>query len=359
MNTLHDYHHHHARDFISLGGYALPLLYQTPQKEFAATQTVAMMDMSFLGKLFVSGKDREALLHRLTTNEMRKLAPGKSRVNVFINAKGRVVDRFEMLAEEERYLLLTSAGRDETLRQWIEKYTFIEDVKISNVTHEFAIIALFGSESATRLQAQLGFAASNLSAGSFFKQKINEYELYIHRPESSSPAQLQLIIPSASALALWQTLTAAFAPIGYETFETLRILAGIPMAEHELTEEYNPHEVGLYSLINFEKGCYIGQEVVARLDTYQKVQRQLMGVKLDAEPRACTGATLWLEQEEMGKITSIAHAPEGNGAIGLALVRKQSAQLKARVDARAKDGESLHATLVQLPFETGSSFNEV
>ncbi len=351
MTSLNDYHHLHARDFISLGGYALPLLYQTPQKEFAATQTAAMMDMSFLGKLFVSGKDREALLHRLTTNEMRNLLAGKSRANVFTNAKGRIVDRCEMLAEEERYLLLTSAGRDEVLRQWIDKYTFIEDVRVANVTREFAVIALFGSESAMRLQTQLNIAASELRAGSFLKQKINAHELLLHRPESASATQFQLLIPNPSALALWQTLSAVFTPIGYETFETLRIAQGIPMAEHELTEEYNPHEVGLYPLINFEKGCYIGQEVVARLDTYQKVQRQLVGVKLEAEPQACQSATLWFEEEEIGKLTSVAHAPEGEGAIGLAIVRKQYAQPGARVLARTSSGTSLQATLVELPFD--------
>lgn len=350
MFSLHDYHQQHARDFVSFGGYALPLLYQTPQKEFAAAQTAAMMDMSFLGKLFVTGKDREALLHRLTTNEMRNLAAGKTRVNVFTNAKGRVVDRFEMLAEEERYLLLTSAGRDETLRQWIDKYTFLEDVKVANLTREFAVIGLFGSESAMRLQTQLNVAAGELSAGSFFKQKINEQEWIIHRPESASPAQFQLLVPNAAALALWQTLSAAFTPLGYETFETLRILHGIPMAEHELSEEYNPHEVGLYPLINFEKGCYIGQEVVARLDTYQKVQRQLVGVKLEAEAHVCLGATLCSAEQEIGKLTSIARAPEGVGAIGLAQVKKQYAQPEARVMARTSSGENFNATLVQLPF---------
>ncbi|MEK7729006.1 MAG: folate-binding protein YgfZ, partial [candidate division KSB1 bacterium] len=135
----------------------------------------------------------------------------------------------------------------------------------------------------------------------------------------------------------------------------LRILQGIPMVEHELTEEYNPHEVGLYSLINFEKGCYIGQEVVARLDTYQKVQRQLVGVKLDAEPHACANATLWVDEEEIGKLTSIARAPEGNGAIGLAIVRKQYAQHGTRVAVRTSRGDSLNAALVELPFEAHAS----
>ena len=350
MSPLHDYHQRHAHDFIALGGYALPLLYQTAQKEFAATQTAAMMDMSFLGKLYVSGKDREALLHRLTTNEMRNLPAGKTRVNVFTNAKGRVIDRFEMLVENDRYLLLTSAGRDETLRQWIDKYTFIEDVQVANITREFMIIGLFGKESAMRLLACLQIEANAPARGSFSKHEWRGSELLIHSPESASPAQLHLLIKNDTALVLWETLLSAFTPIGHEAFETLRILQGIPMAEHELTEDYNPHEAGLYPLINFEKGCYVGQEVIARLDTYQKVQRQLVGVKLEAPPLACLGATLWSAEQELGRLTSVARAPEGVGAIGLALIRKQSAQPEARVIARTSSGENFNATLVQLPF---------
>ncbi len=350
MTSLHDYHHQHAREFISLGGYALPLSYRNQHEEYAATQTAAMLDMSFLGKLYVTGKDREALLHRLTTNEMRKLPAGKTRVNVFTNAKGRVIDRIEMLVEEERYLLLTSAGRDETLQQWIAKYTFLEDVKTANARHELALIGLLGKESVARVQERLHVAVSEAATGSFAKHAWGGHELLIHFPESASPARLHLIITSAGAAELWQTLLSAFVPIGYEAFETLRIMQGIPMAGHELTEEHNPHEVGLYPLINFEKGCYIGQEVVARLDTYQKVQRQLVGVKLDAEPQACVGAMLWVEEEEIGKLTSIARAPEGNGAIGLAIVRKQYAQSDTRFIARTSNGESLPATLVELPF---------
>lgn len=350
MTSLHDYHHHHARELVALGGYALPSRYRTFHEEYAAAQNAAMTDMSFLGKLYVSGKDREALLHRLTTNEMRNLVAGTTRVNVFTNAKGRVVDRVEMLAEEERYLLLTSAGRDETLRQWLDKYIFIEDVKVANVTGELAVIGLFGKECVSRLRECLQINVRDLAAGSFIKHKWREHELLVHRPESASPARLQLLITNAGAIALWQTLLAAFAPIGHDAFETLRILQGIPMAEHELTEECNPHEVGLYPLINFEKGCYIGQEVIARLDAYQKVQRQLMGIKLEAEPQTCTGATLWLKQEEIGKLTSVARAPEGEGAIGLALVKKQYAQPNTRVVVRTNTGESVQAVLGELPF---------
>ncbi|NUO83735.1 aminomethyl transferase family protein [candidate division KSB1 bacterium] len=350
MTSLHEYHQQHARDFLTIGGYSLPQRYRAHAEEYEAAMQAAMLDASFLGKLYVSGKDREALLHRLTTNEMRKLPVGKSRVNVFTNVKGRVIARVEMLAEEQRYLLLTGAGQGATLRAWIDKYTFIEEVKPIDATHALAVIALFGEESATRLQDCLGVTTHGMAAGSFISQLWQEHELIVHSPEAHSPAHFNLIISNTAALKLWQTLLPAFTPIGYAAFETLRILQGIPMAGHEITEEHNPHEIGLYPLVNFEKGCYLGQEVVARLDTYQKVQRQLMGIKLEIDPEVAAGATLFLEQQEIGKITSAAHARKGNGAIGLAIVRKQNAQPGTRVEARTSSGVVVHAALAALPF---------
>ncbi len=350
MTSLLEYHQQHARDFLTIGGYSLPQRYRAHAEEYEAATQAAMLDASFLGKLYVSGKDREALLHRLTTNEMRKLPAGKSRVNVFTNVKGRVIDRVEMLVEEHRYLLLTGAGHAETLRAWIDKYTFIEEVKPIDATNALAVLALFGKESATRLQDCLGVATQGIEPGSFASHVWKEHELLVHRPEAHSSASFNLIISNVAALELWQTLLPAFTPLGYAAFETLRILQGIPMAGHEITEEHNPHEIGLYPLINFEKGCYLGQEVVARLDTYQKVQKQLVGIKLETDPEVVAGATLFVEQQEIGKITSVAHSPFGEGAIGLAVVRKQNAQPGARVAARTSNGLVVNAALAALPF---------
>ncbi len=348
MLNLHDYHKQHALGFVQRGALSFPLQYRNHQEEYAAAETTAMFDGSAFGKLHVLGKDREALLHRLTTNEMRDLPVGATRVNVFTNAKGRVIDRVEMLVQADRYLLLTSPGYGETLRVWIDKYIFIEDVKVREVTNEFGLIALFGTEGAAQIQKILGLGSRDLETGHFSTHSWNGQELLIHRPESARLARYNLIIAAEAISDLWHALLPSFTPIGFAAVETLRIMQGIPMAPHELSEEYNPHEVGLYSLINFEKGCYIGQEVVARLDTYQKVQRRLVGIKLEAEPNDLESAALFVEQQEIGKLTSIAHAPNGQGAIGLAVVRKQYTDTETKVEVRALNGEVKPATLTPL-----------
>lgn len=349
MSPLHAYHHRHAEHFIDHFGYSHPVHYTAPQQEYRAAQSAAMMDAGFFGKLRVTGKDREPLLHRLTANEMRRLQPGESRVNLFTTARGRVVDRVEMLAEETGYLLLTSPGRAAALQQWIEKYTFIEEVKIADLTAEFGMISLFGAESAERLQKAAGFSAADLRAGQFAKFFWQNAEIIVLRPQAASPARLQLILPMPAVAGVWEALLPQFVAMGFSAHEMMRIMQGIPAADHEIVEEYNPHEIGLYPFINFDKGCYIGQEVIARLDSYQKVQRQLVGVKCAAEADSLPGATVWRQEQEAGKLTSVAPAPQGGGAIGLAVVRKTLAQAGSAVVLRCAQ-QTFAAELVNVPF---------
>ncbi len=356
MSPLHEYHSRHAKHLLDLFGYAIPLRYAAPKQEYKAAQTAAMMDSSFFGKLRVTGKDRESLLHRLTANEMRNLKTGQTRVNIFANAKGRVLDRVEMLAEEESYLLLASPGHAVTLQKWIEKYTFLEEVKSTDLTAALGMISLFGKESSAKLETALGIELGKISAGQFIKTSWQTTETIVHQPQAANPARFNLIVAHENMPALWQALLSEFAPLGFSTYETLRIAHGIPAAGHEIVEEYNPHEIGLYPFINFDKGCYIGQEVIARLDSYQKVQRQLFGVKSETEASLLTGATVWRQDQEAGKLTSVAPAPQGQGTIGLAVVRKTFAQPNLAVELH-REHRTYPAELVHIPFALDIPFS--
>ena len=326
----------------------MPLSDLTPQQEFEAARRAAMINAGFFGKVRVTGKDREALLHRLTANEMRNLKTGETRVNLFTNAKGRVVDRVEMLAEEDSYLLLTSPGRAVTLQKWIEKYTFLEQVQAADLSTALGTISLFGAESAARLENVWGVQLPEISIGQFVKISWQGVEVLVHRPFAANPAAFSLIAPAASVPRLWQALLPQFTVISFSTYEALRVLQGIPAAEHEIVDDYNPHEIGLYPFINFDKGCYIGQEVIARLDSYQKVQRHLVGVQAEAEAAALNGAAVWVQDQEAGKLTSVAPAPR-SGAVGLAVVRKALAQPGTEVTLK-RENETFPARLTHLPF---------
>ncbi|HYN89746.1 MAG TPA: hypothetical protein VER55_14530, partial [Ardenticatenaceae bacterium] len=127
--------------------------------------------------------------------------------------------------------------------------------------------------------------------------------------------------------------------LGEAGWEQLRVAEGRPRADRELTEEHNPLEAGLWDAVSFRKGCYIGQEVIARLDTYQKVKHRLMRVRLSAP--AEVGAPVRVGNEEVGALTSVAITEEG--PVGLAYVRSKAAQPAQPVEVDATSGELLEA----------------
>ncbi|MDZ7366628.1 MAG: hypothetical protein ONB43_12270 [candidate division KSB1 bacterium] len=325
-----EFHQKHARAWVEAGGVQIPAYYESADSEFEAGRTAGMMDRSFIGKLRVLGKDRESLLHRLTTNEMRNLKTGGGVVNIFTNAKGRVVDVVEMFAEENSFFLLTSPGRAALMKAWIEKYTFLEDVRSEELTAHYGVISLLGAESATRLQEVFGWQVNDLPAQ---QAQICDWEgqsVIIQRSGIITPVDFNVIVPATAMEKFWQTLLTRVTPLGFAAYERLRIQRGLPAVDKEIADEYNPHEVGLYPFLNFEKGCYIGQEVIARLDTYQKVQRQLIGVQVEIgedEALRLTGtpAPIYAGGQLIGQLTSFCFLPERGGGLGLAVIRKQFA----------------------------------
>jgi folate-binding protein YgfZ len=248
-------------------------------------------------------------------------------VNIFTNAKGRVVDGVEMFVEEDRIFLLTSPGRPQIVKAWIEKYTFIEEVRCEDVTAQFGVIALFGDESDALLSQVFGWNVSDLPAQHARVHVFDGKSIVVQRSGTITPVAFNLIVSAPEMMKLWEKLITKATPIGHAAYEMLRIHRGLPAMGKEITEEYNPHEVGLFPFINFEKGCYIGQEVIARLDTYQKVQRQLAAVKLeltdvDDQLFSATPAPIYAGEQLAGQLTSACFSPIFGKAIGLAVIRK-------------------------------------
>ncbi len=354
ISTLSGFHSSRAQVFVEMGGYQIPAHYTSATDEFVAAKKAAVMDRSFAGKLRVFGKDRESLLHRLTTNEMRNLPAGGGVVNIFTNAKGRVVDVVEMFREEDCFFMLMTPGRATLVKEWIEKYTFIEDVRCEDATSQYGLVSFFGEESVKLLRQLFGWEVDDLPLQHARPSMWESNEVIVHRSGVITPVQFNIIMPIAVMAKFWEQATAHATPIGYAAYEMLRIHRGQPAAGKEITEEYNPHEVGMYPFINFEKGCYIGQEVIARLDSYQKVQRQLMGVTFEINEGEAlqvfdSSVPVYSGEQLAGQLTSACFSPEREQGLGLAVVRKQFATQTGPVQIRWPE-RSLVGRLQSLPF---------
>jgi tRNA-modifying protein YgfZ len=157
----------------------------------------------------------------------------------------------------------------------------------------------------------------------------------IRRPLGELPS-FDLILSPEAAPPVWQQLTGAgITPVGLEAYQAVRVRYAVPLYGHEMGDAYNPLEAGLIGSVDFHKGCYIGQEVIARLDTYQKVQKRLVMLRFAPEASVSQGASLEHNGQAVGAVTSVTRIPTTGGLIGLGYVRTASAAVGTRLELAA------------------------
>jgi tRNA-modifying protein YgfZ len=308
-----------------------------------AKSGVAIYNSSHWGKILVSDRDRLRFLHNQSTADFEKRQAGQGCNTVFVTSTARTIDLVTGLVLDDQVLLITSPNRREYLVDWLDKYIFFADrVKLIDVTDTLASFTLIGSESVSILE-QLGCP------------KLVDLPLYSHQMYTIAGIEVriaigtelglpgyQLICDRDQSTILHQSLINLGAmTIDEDAWECLRIQQGRPKPDAELTEDYNPLEVGLWDTISFAKGCYIGQETIARLNTYKGVKQYLWGIKL-AEP-VPTGTVITINGEKVGILTSCG---EIDGKIqGLGYIRSKAGGVGLQVMVG-----NIAAEVISLPF---------
>ena len=323
---------------------APPPAYTDTAAEYrAAIETAALYDHSEAGRLRAEGDDALDLLNRLSTNRVDNLPPGHGAPTILTTDRGRILDLLLVVNAGPYALLLTGPGSPPAVIAWLDKYTIMEDLTLTDITADTAQFTLCGP-AAGQLIAAAGLADSSQLAemepyaardANLAGQEI----MLIHHPLGDFPAWDLILRDNSAAPAVWETLTAAgFVPMGADAWDALLVSQGIPRYERELGDDFNPLEAGLIGAIDFAKGCYIGQEVIARLDTYQKVQKQLAllrfpanipetaGAELTAAIPVVVGAELTDGSRKVGQITSLAARPDTGELRALAYIRAAHAQ---------------------------------
>lgn len=300
----------------------------------AATNGCALADLSMFGRVEVKGADRLDLLHRISTNDIAGARPGDVRSTIFVTDKGRIIDRVLLIVREQTLLMVTSPGIEDDVIRWVAKYIITEDITLSNVTDSTAMFCIVGPAEKS-LDDRLHLSALLPNSWTVWPAGGEEGIVALVRAERY---QFALVTSAArEAGKVWRLLSekraeGAIRPIGSIAYEAYRITAGIPARPGELAETRTPYDAGLREDISFTKGCYIGQEVIARLDTYQKIRRRLSGVVFSDAPGPA-GQALLKGEKEVGELTSALADRVKGRFLGLAVV----------TDADASAGEAVTA----------------
>lgn len=274
-----------------------------------------------VGHIWSTGATRVDLIHRMSTNDLNNLQPGEGRATVLTNAVARMVDRVVVLNLGERALLVTSAGRATAVRAWLSRYIFFnDDIKLTDAGETLTQFDVYGPQSATWLSQWLPSAAAlPLHHG----REIGE-GLWLMRTEALAGMGFAVIGAPAALAEMQAQLVAQGAVVGDETLrEVLRVEAGVPGPEGEVNDQYIPLEADLWGDVSFQKGCYIGQEIIARMESRGRLAKTLVAVQAAGAVRV--GMALRGPGGERGTLTSAVESP-ALGWIGLGFIKPSAAE---------------------------------
>lgn len=331
------------------GASGLPLHFGAPKAELhAALNVCTVADRSPLARLIGDGPDLADLLNRLSTNIVDALEPGSGAATVLTTAKGRIVERlFVSHLGNSGLLLVGGTGRADAVLEHVKKFTFSEQTGLCDCGSEYGLLAI-GGPLASEALTTAGFETPP-SLGAV-EGTHDGMKVHVLGHDGYSADGFSVLVANAQADSLWQALVLAVSktdgrPAGELALEVARVRRGIPASGSELNEDHNPLEAGLWDAVAFDKGCYVGQEVVARLNTYDKVSRRLVGLRIPQDHLVVAGGTkLYRNDKEAGSITTVSGL-EGVETVALGYVKTRSADIGDSVQLGAADGPtvSLHA----------------
>ncbi|HZY46008.1 MAG TPA: glycine cleavage T C-terminal barrel domain-containing protein [Anaerolineae bacterium] len=322
----------------------------TIETEYAAAKNgCVLIDSSSRGRLRISGSTRLDFLHRMSTNDLLKLQIGQGAATIFATPIARIIDRTMVYVRENDLIMLTSRDAQAPVMSWLKKYIFFnDDVQIVDATQELGMLSVYGPRAPETFQRVVGIDVSSLGLHHWRSANLGEVEVLIARADSLGTNGFHLIVQADKLSGLRSKLIDANAtPIAEETYQVLRVEAGQPEYGRELTDEIIPLEANLWPDVSFTKGCYTGQEIIARMESRQRLAKQLIGLRLESEINL--PARIFADDGDVGSITSIAHSPD-RGWLALGYIKAALAIDDQAVQARAGD-RSIAAQVVVLPFK--------
>lgn len=333
----------HRQHGAVLADDGIPLHYGDLDAEYrAAHEAAIIMDRSHEGRLSLTGRDRLAIPHRISTNDLEGLIEGKGAPTVFTTPNARILDRAAVYHRGAAALLTTEPGRAGALRAYLQRNIFFNDeaqiVDLAPATRQFSLHGV----TADALIASIAADLPALPAYGHHEIEIGGVPVFVGRRAALVGGAWTLIVPVEGAALAWSALARLARPAGSLCYNLLRIEAGRPGVGRELSEQFIPLEVGLWDEVSFTKGCYTGQEIIARMESRGRQARTIVTVRLNAPADA--PAPLLRDGREVGTLTSSATKPD-HAHIGIAVIKIA----EARIGSTMHTPDGAEAAITGLP----------
>lgn len=369
-SSLDDAHARLGATMVGRDSRQIPTSYGDTLFEYAAVREAGagLIDLSSRGRILVSGSEAVQFLNGLITNDMKTLAVGNWMPAAFPNVQGRLIASVRVIRiKDDRtdknvyptFLIDTEAATHERVLKTVERFTLAGDFRVRDVTTETALLTVQGKESDRIVRSVLGEAASGLAANGALQTAWRGSQVTLIRATHTGEDGFDLILNVVEASSWWDAFHEAGArPVGHDALEILRIEAGVPRYGIDMDETNVVTEASLDDAVSFTKGCYVGQEIIARIKYRGHVAKKLTGVRFNQAANVETGAAInSMDNREIGRVTSATHSPDLGRTVALAYLKYDYLAPDTSVKVIAGD-EQLPAQVTELPFVKGSWWGE-
>jgi tRNA-modifying protein YgfZ len=308
------------------------------QGYLALVQAVGLVELDRT-QIELTGADRAAFLHNFCTNSVRDIPPGGGREAFVLDAKGHVLGHVLLFVTPHSIVLDAVAGQTERLIAHFERYVIREDVSVRDRTAEWADL-LIGGPQADDLLDSLALHAP-LEPLAHTEAAFRGNRLFIRRVDLVGPESFLIACERRAAVEIVAALANAGAVrAGFAAFEAARIESGTPVFGQDITEKNLPQEVNRDAqAISLNKGCYLGQETVARIDALGHVNKVLCGVRFYGKELPASGSELTAEGGAVGTVTSATYSPRLEAPLALAYVRSSQTARGTKLSSQAGPAE--------------------
>ncbi len=330
-SPIHGMHKSLGAKFIEILGWEMPAHYGDPVVEHLNVRKgVGIMDLSHRGKVLVSGKDRVMFLQKIISQDINKLTRSSGAYAALLNVKGKMLAYMRIYCDEDSFLIDVEPGLSEKIVQTFKHYLFREDVTVEDVTEKYGLITIQGPLSRGLLNTVTRTEIKDLIECAHLNLNVKGVRCKVVRTSYTGEEGYDIYTLRVDLPALWEAFFTSgkeygLKPFGLEALETLRIEAGTPVYSVDVDEHTIPLEANLEKAISYEKGCYVGQETIARIKFRGHVNRTLTGfcINEDVVPKKGDRICKVIHdiEHDIGVITSICFSSILKRPIALGYIR--------------------------------------
>jgi len=342
---------------VSFAGYLLPTFYTSiNQEHLAVREKAGLFDVSHMGEIIVSGKDKDIFMQKITVNDIFSLIPGQAQYSAMCYSNGCLVDDLLIYKRDTSYLLVVNAANILKDLEWLN--TNIEgDVSIQNVSNEIDLIALQGPRAREILQHLIEVDLSNLSFFHFVDTKVYGCDAMIARTGYTGELGYEIYANPKYIVQIWDKILESGHNYGMQltglgSRETLRMEMKYVLYGREIDEKTNPYEAGIGWIVKLSKNDFLGRDSLIQLK--DNLTRHLVCITMKERAIPRNGCKIFVNDENIGHITSGTMSPSLYKGIGIGYVNRPFEKIGTEVFVDNR-GKKKSPQIVKPPFYTGGS----